>query len=38
VREAVEKANKSAYGDGDILRFYNVSPESEEGTEKAVPN
>ena len=38
VREAVEKSNKSAYGDGDLLRFYNVSPESEEGTQKAVPN
>ena len=38
VREAVEKSNKSAYGDVDLLRFYNVSPEREEGTEKAVPN
>ena len=38
VREAVGKANRSAYGDGDLLRFYNVSPESEEGTERAVPN
>ena len=36
VREVVEKSNKSAYGDGDLLRFYNVSPECGEDTETAV--
>jgi len=27
VREAVEKSNERAYGDKELLRFYNVLPE-----------
>ena len=38
VREAVEKANKKAYGRNTVLRFYDVRPDAKKEEAKAVCN
>jgi integrase len=38
VKEAVEKPNERAYGDKELLRFYNVLPEPGKEAKEAIAN